>query len=108
MPRSSSPELVWRGMITQAGVALGLARSVAARFAPPMPPVDSSLVSSSAAGGGVGVAQQVQHHRPHGWGDDFAAAAAAVIVINMVVGPPLFRGAVISSGEVREREREMS
>ena len=116
VPRSSSPEKVWKGMVTQAGVALGLARSVAARFAPPMPQVaDPALASSSsaaAAAGGVGGVSQTQshhHHRPHGWGDDFAAAAAAVIVINMIVGPPLFRGAVISSGEVRgsleERER---
>lgn len=111
VPRSSSPELVWRGMVTQAGVALGLARSVAARFAPPMPRVDLATAAAAAAAGAAGAgggaaaqADQTQiHDRPHGWGDDFAAAAAAVIVINMIVGPPLFRGAVISSGEVRER-----
>ena len=66
----SPPEhknVAWMGYVTQAGVALGLARTAVQRF-----PV---------------------------WGQDFSALMVAVIVMNQLVGPPLFRAAIIAVGE---------
>ncbi|KAI7841814.1 hypothetical protein COHA_004537 [Chlorella ohadii] len=60
---------LWMGMITQAGIALGLAQSVAARFPT--------------------------------WGPDFAALWAGVVMMNLLTGPPLFKAAIIASGEAR-------
>lgn len=57
-------------MVTQAGVALGLARTVKVRF-------------------------------PE-WGESFYALVVSTIVINQVVGPPLFRAALVSVGEVNQ------
>ena len=53
----------------QAGVALGLVKTVSARFPD--------------------------------WGPTFSAVMVSVIILNLVTGPPLFRGAVIASGEAR-------
>eukprot|EP00966_Prymnesium_polylepis_P188538 4368888-Prymnesium_polylepis.1 len=33
------------------------------------------------------------------WGADFSTAVVAVVVLNQVVGPPLFKYAIISAGE---------
>ena len=55
------------GYVTQAGVALGLARAAALRF-------------------------------PE-WGEDFGAVTVAVVVLNQVIGPPLFRHAILAVGE---------
>lgn len=60
---------LWMGMITQAGIALGLAQSVAARFPT--------------------------------WGPDFAAMWAGVVMMNLLTGPPLFKAAIIASGEAK-------
>lgn len=60
-------EVAWMGYVTQAGVALGLARAAALRF-------------------------------PE-WGEDFGAVAVAVVVLNQVIGPPLFRHAILAVGE---------
>ena len=59
--------VAWMGYVTQAGVALGLARTAVQRF-----PV---------------------------WGQDFSDLMVAVIVCNQLVGPPLFRAAIIAVGE---------
>ncbi len=53
----------------QAGVALGLAKTVSARFPD--------------------------------WGPSFSAVMVSVIILNLMTGPPLFRSAVIASGEAR-------
>ena len=60
-------EVAWMGYVTQAGVALGLARAAALRF-------------------------------PE-WGEDFGAVTVAVVVLNQVIGPPLFRHAILAVGE---------
>ena len=58
---------VWLAMVTQAGVALGLARTVLARF-------------------------------PQ-FGDQFYGLMVATVLVNQVVGPPLFRAALVAVGE---------
>ncbi|KAK9840435.1 hypothetical protein WJX74_009901 [Apatococcus lobatus] len=60
---------IWAGMITQAGVALGLVKTISARFPD--------------------------------WGPTFSAVMVSVIILNLLTGPPLFRSAVIASGEAR-------
>lgn len=60
----------WLGMIAQAGVALGLASIVQARFE---------------------------------WGGQVAAIVVAMIAINQLVGPPLFRFALVRAGEAMRR-----
>eukprot|EP00227_Mantoniella_beaufortii_P013855 CAMPEP_0197584208 /NCGR_PEP_ID=MMETSP1326-20131121/6893_1 /TAXON_ID=1155430 /ORGANISM="Genus nov. species nov., Strain RCC2288" /LENGTH=265 /DNA_ID=CAMNT_0043148541 /DNA_START=1 /DNA_END=798 /DNA_ORIENTATION=+ len=60
-------QVAWMGYVTQAGVALGLARTAVQRFPT--------------------------------WGQDFSALMVAVIVMNQLVGPPLFRTAIIAVGE---------
>jgi len=60
-------QVAWMGYVTQAGVALGLARTAVTRFP--------------------------------AWGEDFSAIMVAVIVMNQVLGPPLFRAAIIAVGE---------
>lgn len=37
---------------------------------------------------------------PH-WGSDFQTLMATVIVANLIIGPPLFRAAIVSIGESR-------
>lgn len=61
-------KFLWQGMMTQAGIALGLAKVVSTRFS------DT-------------------------WGQDFAALAAGIIVANLLVGPLLFKAAIISLKE---------
>lgn len=66
----SPPEhrnVAWMGYVTQAGVALGLARTAVQRFPD--------------------------------WGQDFNALMVAVIVLNQLVGPPMFRAAIIAVKE---------
>lgn len=63
----SHKNVAWMGYVTQAGVALGLVRTAAARF-------------------------------PQ-WGDEFGALMVATIVMNQLVGPPMFRAAIVSVGE---------
>ena len=63
----SHKRVAWMGYVTQAGVALGLVRTAAARF-------------------------------PQ-WGDEFGALMVATIVMNQLVGPPMFRAAIVSVGE---------
>ena len=63
----SHKSVAWMGYVTQAGVALGLVRTAAARF-------------------------------PQ-WGDEFGALMVATIVMNQLVGPPMFRAAIVSVGE---------
>jgi len=60
---------VWMGMITQAGIAMGLSRVVVSRF-----PQAS-------------------------WGPEFEAVMAGVVLCNLALGPPLFRAAILASGE---------
>ncbi|DBA69525.1 TPA: hypothetical protein ACH3X2_012726 [Trebouxia sp. C0005] len=60
---------MWYGMITQAGVAMGLAKTVAVRF-------------------------------PE-WGPDFATLMTCAITMNMMAGPPLFKRAIVQTGEAR-------
>jgi Trk K+ transport system NAD-binding subunit/Kef-type K+ transport system membrane component KefB len=57
--------------VTQAGVGLGLAKSVALAFP--------------------------------AWGPDFAALIIAIIVVNQLVGPPLFKWAIVLAGESHAR-----
>jgi hypothetical protein len=57
------------GMITQAGIAMGLTRIVVARCKTCL------------------------------WGPDFEALMAAIIVINLILGPLLFKSAIVAAGE---------
>lgn len=59
----------WMSMVTQAGVAMGLARIAGTAFSD--------------------------------WGPSFQTVMMAVIMINMLLGPPLFRTALIQVGEAR-------
>jgi Kef-type K+ transport system membrane component KefB len=59
---------IWLAMVTQAGVALGLAKGVTERFPD--------------------------------WGPDFTALLVAVIVLNQLIGPPMFKAALVNVGEV--------
>lgn len=61
--------LFWLSMVTQAGVAMGLARIAATRFPT--------------------------------WGPNFQTLVFSIVMINMLVGPPLFRAALIMAGEAR-------
>ena len=63
----SHKRVAYLAYVTQAGVALGLVRTAAARF-------------------------------PR-WGDEFGALMVATIVMNQLVGPPMFRAAIVSVGE---------
>ncbi|KAL6746732.1 Cation/H+ exchanger [Haematococcus lacustris] len=61
--------LFWASMVTQAGVAMGLARLAGTRF-------------------------------PQ-WGAHFQTFMMTIILVNLLLGPPLFRWAVLRVGEVR-------
>mmetsp|Transcript_13973 Transcript_13973/g.24501 ORF Transcript_13973/g.24501 Transcript_13973/m.24501 type:complete len:455 (-) Transcript_13973:668-2032(-) len=61
--------LFWASMVTQAGVAMGLARLAGTRFPD--------------------------------WGPHFQAFMIAIILVNLLVGPPLFKMALIGMGEAR-------
>lgn len=82
---------IWMGMITQAGVALGLARTVLARFP---------------HWGGDFYALMVRRPGVHARGarkrtSDVLYFQVATIMINQFVGPPLFRAAIVAVGEQR-------
>lgn len=62
-------ERVPYGMVTQAGIAMGLTRIAVARC------------------------------KICAWGPDFEAAMAAIIVGNLILGPLLFKSAIVASGE---------
>eukprot|EP00873_Tetraselmis_striata_P024293 jgi/Tetstr1/444557/TSEL_000287.t2 len=59
----------WKSMVTQAGVAMGLAKTCAVRFP--------------------------------GWGDTFVTLMAGVIILNLLSGPPMFKAALVATGEAR-------
>ncbi|KAG2432421.1 hypothetical protein HYH02_012992 [Chlamydomonas schloesseri] len=61
--------LFWMSMVTQAGVAMGLARLAGTRFPD--------------------------------WGPHFQTFMMAIILLNLLVGPPLFRQALVRVGEAR-------
>ena len=61
--------LIWQGMVTQAGIALGLTRVIVVRC--------------------TGAS----------WGPDFEALMAGIVLGNVLLGPPLFRGAITAAGE---------
>ncbi|KAG2502194.1 hypothetical protein HYH03_000681 [Edaphochlamys debaryana] len=61
--------LFWMSMVTQAGVAMGLARLAGTRFPD--------------------------------WGPHFQTFMMAIILLNLLVGPPLFRFALVRVGEAR-------
>ncbi|GIL75703.1 hypothetical protein Vretimale_15247 [Volvox reticuliferus] len=61
--------LFWMSMITQAGVAMGLARLAGTRFPD--------------------------------WGPHFQTYMMAIILLNLLVGPPLFRQALVRVGEAK-------
>lgn len=65
----------WLGMISQAGVALGLASIVQDRFE---------------------------------WGVPVGAIVVAMIAVNQLVGPPLFRFALVKAGEAMRRPSRLS
>lgn len=69
---------VWMGMVTQGGIAMGLSRVVVSRF------------------------------RQASWGPEFEAVMAGVILCNLAVGPPLFRAAILATGESGGRGLESS
>ena len=60
-------EVMWQGFVTQAGVALGLIRTMERKFP--------------------------------GWGEDLGSLMVACVVVNLLVGPPLFRNAIVAVGE---------
>ncbi|KAF5838418.1 Cation/H+ exchanger [Dunaliella salina] len=69
---STSPEFrrnFWLSMVTQAGVAMGLARLAGTRF--PL------------------------------WGPHFQTFMMSIILINLLLGPPLFRLALVRVGEIK-------
>ncbi|GFR42291.1 hypothetical protein Agub_g3189, partial [Astrephomene gubernaculifera] len=61
--------MFWMSMVTQAGVAMGLARLAGTRFPD--------------------------------WGPHFQTFMMAIILLNLLVGPPLFRSALVRMGEAR-------
>jgi Kef-type K+ transport system membrane component KefB len=60
-------EVMWQGFVTQAGVALGLIRTMERKFP--------------------------------GWGEDLGSLMVACVVVNLLIGPPLFRNAIVAVGE---------
>jgi Kef-type K+ transport system membrane component KefB len=60
-------EVMWQGFVTQAGVALGLVRTMERKFP--------------------------------GWGEDLGSLMVACVVVNLLIGPPLFRNAIVAVGE---------
>mmetsp|Transcript_7801 Transcript_7801/g.15238 ORF Transcript_7801/g.15238 Transcript_7801/m.15238 type:complete len:131 (+) Transcript_7801:1-393(+) len=62
----------WMGYVTQAGVAMGLAKDVAHQF-------------------------------PE-WGHVFASMMIFTMAINQIVGPPLFKYAIVAMGENRVKQ----
>eukprot|EP00466_Bigelowiella_natans_P016558 jgi/Bigna1/87356/estExt_fgenesh1_pg.C_190145 len=69
---SRETSYAWMGYVTQAGVAMGLAKDVAREF-------------------------------PE-WGQVFASMMIFQMAINQVVGPPLFKYAIVSMGECRAKQ----
>mmetsp|Transcript_2091 Transcript_2091/g.3004 ORF Transcript_2091/g.3004 Transcript_2091/m.3004 type:complete len:696 (-) Transcript_2091:51-2138(-) len=65
----------WMGYVTQAGVAMGLAKDVAHQFPD--------------------------------WGPVFASMMIFQMAINQVVGPPLFKYAILAMGECRDTGRDI-
>ena len=60
-------EVMWQWFVTQAGVALGLIRTMERKFP--------------------------------GWGEDLGSLMVACVVVNLLIGPPLFRNAIVAVGE---------
>ena len=52
------------------------------------------------AGVALGLTRMAGVRFPH-WGAEFQTLVAAVIVGNLLVGPPLFRAAIVGAGESR-------
>jgi hypothetical protein len=52
------------------------------------------------AGVALGLTRMAAVRFPH-WGSDFQTLMAAVIVANLIIGPPLFRAAIVATGESR-------
>jgi len=69
---SRETSYAWMGYVTQAGVAMGLAKDVAREF-------------------------------PE-WGQVFASMMIFQMAINQIVGPPLFKYAIVSMGECRAKQ----
>ena len=66
---SRENSLAWMGYVTQAGVAMGLARDVAREFP--------------------------------AWGQVFASMMIFQMAINQIIGPPLFKYAIVAMGEAK-------
>ncbi|EIE22773.1 hypothetical protein COCSUDRAFT_42394 [Coccomyxa subellipsoidea C-169] len=81
---------VWQGMITQAGVAMGLAKAVAVRF-PAWGPDFVFLMDWSSS----------CYHPVTQRCAGVVVVQMSVIMMNLFSGPPMFRSAVISTGEAR-------